>query len=606
MMERRPRRRQDEVPAEFETPWGTVGALALLAFGMAGYLSLISYDPRDVRTDWFFCSSLAVTDRPNTPVNNIIGPVGAYLAGCSYLVFGAAAYLLPTAMVWFGVSMLVSRQRLSMRSLVGLVLLLITAPALLAVHDGVFKDWARANRILNAEAGGGLGFVLGKGILMETIGRFGAMLFLGTGYLAGLIMLTGFHPVHFVILCKEAIEACAARFRQRREVRPAFAGGSTLPREINPEPPVRRTRRTSTSSVDDGAADRGARDPDEPLVISAADVARKLGIAPPVPAESPPVPEQLELPLPPKPEPKIIDSSVRKPPLPDRPTLADLRRRKSESKPAPSLGTGSLGGDFANYELPEFELLDFDESAQQKPADVGVLMGTQQTIIRTLATFGINVTPGDITRGPTITRYEIYPEEGLRVSRISSLEADIARATKAERINILAPIPGKDTVGIEIANHDKVPVPLRELLEDPGFASGKARLPIALGKDVYGNTIVGDLASMPHLLVAGATGSGKSVCINSIIASFLFQFTPGQLRFIMIDPKVVEMQQYNELPHLIIPVVTDPKKTLAALNWVVSEMESRYRVFARVGVRNFETFNQRPKAPRRDHCGSSG
>jgi S-DNA-T family DNA segregation ATPase FtsK/SpoIIIE len=321
-----------------------------------------------------------------------------------------------------------------------------------------------------------------------------------------------------------------------------------------------------------------------------------MGIAPPAP-EAPAGPEQLELPLPPKPEPKIIDSSIRKPKPADRPTLADVRRRKPESPPAPSLGTGSLGGDFASYQLPELELLDFDEGSQQKPADVAALVGTQQTIIRTLATFGINVTPGDITRGPTITRYEIYPEEGLRVSRIASLEADIARATKAERINILAPIPGKDTVGIEIANHDKVPVPLRELLEDPAFTNGKARLPIAIGKDVYGNTIVGDLASMPHLLVAGATGSGKSVCINSIIGSFLFQFTPEQLRFIMIDPKVVEMQQYNDLPHLVIPVVTDPKKTLAALNWVVSEMENRYRVFARVGVRNFEAFNKRPKPP---------
>ncbi len=187
------------------------------------------------------------------------------------------------------------------------------------------------------------------------------------------------------------------------------------------------------------------------------------------------------------------------------------------------------------------------------------------------------------------------------MNRITALEADLARATKAERINILAPIPGKDTVGIEIANHDKVPVPLRELLEDATFATTKAKLPLALGKDVYGNVIVGDLAAMPHLLVAGATGSGKSVCINSIIASLLFQFTPDQLRFIMVDPKVVEMQQYNEMPHLVIPVVTDPKKTVAALNWVVNEMEARYRVFAECGVRNFESFNKRPrpeKAPK--------
>jgi len=222
-------------------------------------------------------------------------------------------------------------------------------------------------------------------------------------------------------------------------------------------------------------------------------------------------------------------------------------------------------------------------------------LATQRIIIDTLKAFGIDVTPGDITRGPTITRYEIYPSVGLRVSRISQLEADLARATCAERINILAPIPGKDTVGIELANSQKVAVPLHELLHDPEFRSVKKKIPLALGKDVYGKTVIGDLAAMPHLLVAGATGSGKSVCINSIIASMLFKFGPDELRFIMVDPKVVEMQMYNKLPHLVVPVVTDPKKTVAALKWVVNEMEKRYRIFAKEGVRNFDSFNGRPR-----------
>ena len=138
-------------------------------------------------------------------------------------------------------------------------------------------------------------------------------------------------------------------------------------------------------------------------------------------------------------------------------------------------------------------------------------------------------------------------------------------------------------------------MPLHELLHDPEFRSAKKKIPLALGKDVYGKTIIGDLAAMPHLLVAGATGSGKSVCINSIIASMLFKFGPDELRFIMVDPKVVEMQMYNRLPHLVVPVVTDPKKTVAALKWVVNEMEKRYRIFAKEGVRNFDSFNSRPK-----------
>ena len=218
-------------------------------------------------------------------------------------------------------------------------------------------------------------------------------------------------------------------------------------------------------------------------------------------------------------------------------------------------------------------------------------------MIDTLGQFGIAVAPGDITKGPTITRYEVYPAKGVRVDKIVSLERDLARATRAERINILAPIPGKDTVGIELANTRKVTVTLRELFESGDWDEAKShnRIPLALGKDVYGKAIIADLAQMPHLLVAGTTGAGKSVCINALVASMLFRFTPEELRFIMIDPKVVELQHYNALPHLAFPVVTDPKKVLLALRWLIDEMERRYKMFARVGVRNIISFNARPK-----------
>jgi len=248
-----------------------------------------------------------------------------------------------------------------------------------------------------------------------------------------------------------------------------------------------------------------------------------------------------------------------------------------------------------NYQLPSLDLLDPPDISSNQPADPQELLGIQHTILDTLAQFGIEAQAGDITKGPTITRYEIYPAKGVRVDRITSLERDIARATKAERINILAPIPGKDTVGIEVANARKVKVTLRELFETEAWTDSKAGLPLALGKDVYGHTIIGDLAKMPHCLVAGTTGSGKSVCINSIIASLLFRFTPEELRFIMIDPKVVEMQIYNTLPHLVTPVVTDSKKVLLALKWVIDEMELRYRIFAKCGVRNIGGFNGRPR-----------
>ncbi len=222
-----------------------------------------------------------------------------------------------------------------------------------------------------------------------------------------------------------------------------------------------------------------------------------------------------------------------------------------------------------------------------------------------MAQFGIAVAPGDITKGPTITRYEVYPAKGVRVDKIVSLERDLARATRAERINILAPIPGKDTVGIELANTRKVTVKLRELLQSSDWEAAKehAKIPLALGKDVYGKTIIADLAQMPHLLVAGTTGSRKSVCINALIASMLFRFTPEELRFVIIDPKMVEMQAYQSLPHLALPIVTDPKKVLLALRSVIDTMERRYKLFAGVGVRNIVGFNGRPAKKQKNWTG---
>src|SRR5213078_1544582 len=297
-----------------------------------------------------------------------------------------------------------------------------------------------------------------------------------------------------------------------------------------------------------------------------------------------------------RPKPKVVDTTA----LPDeparkKPSLAELRG--TEEKVKSHAGLTSKTWDAANYTLPGFDLLDAHDTEGRTAADPAELEQIQQVLIETLAQFGIAVAAGDITKGPTITRYEVYPAKGVRVDKIVSLERDLARATRAERINILAPIPGKDTVGIELANTRKVTVTLRELLESTDWEEAKtrSRIPLALGKDVYGKAIITDLAQMPHLLVAGTTGSGKSVCINALIASMLFRFTPEELRFIMIDPKVVELQHYNALPHLAFPVVTDPKKVLLALRWLIDEMERRYKIFARVGVRNIISFNARPK-----------
>jgi S-DNA-T family DNA segregation ATPase FtsK/SpoIIIE len=248
-----------------------------------------------------------------------------------------------------------------------------------------------------------------------------------------------------------------------------------------------------------------------------------------------------------------------------------------------------------NYDLPTVDYLN-EPDPDQKPTDSKeVLMANAKLMQSTLGQFGIQVSLGDITKGPTITRYELHPAPGIKLENIANLNNNITASLKAERINILAPIPGKSSVGVEVPNAVKTKVIMRDLLESNEWEQSKARIPVVLGKDVYGKPIVADLAEMPHLLIAGSTGSGKSVCINAIIASLLYRFSPEELRLVMIDPKVVELQQYNALPHLVVPVVTDPKKVVLALRWVVSEMEKRYQIFAKVGVRNVASFNARPR-----------
>ncbi|NMA68117.1 MAG: DNA translocase FtsK, partial [Desulfitobacterium sp.] len=217
---------------------------------------------------------------------------------------------------------------------------------------------------------------------------------------------------------------------------------------------------------------------------------------------------------------------------------------------------------------------------------------TQKNLEKVLEDFGVKARVIRVARGPVITRYELAPAPGVKISRIVNLADDIALGLAARDVRIEAPIPGKSAIGIEVPNKNPRPVPLREVVETPEFKNGKAKLRFALGKDIGNQPIVANLAKMPHLLVAGATGSGKSVCITGIINSFLFNATPQELKFLMVDPKMVELSIYNGIPHLLAPVVTDPKKASGALKWVVKEMETRYELFAASGVRDIDRYNQ--------------
>lgn len=243
------------------------------------------------------------------------------------------------------------------------------------------------------------------------------------------------------------------------------------------------------------------------------------------------------------------------------------------------------------YKLPPFRLLS-KPSGGGKAGDQADYMSTARKLEATLESFGVRARVLEVVRGPAVTRYEIQPDIGVKVSRIVSLTDDIALALAAKDIRMEAPIPGKSAIGIEVPNNEVSVVTMREVMETTSFQEAESKLSIAFGRDISGQTIVGNLAKMPHLLVAGATGSGKSVCINGIIASILFKAKPDEVKFMMVDPKMVELNVYNGIPHLLTPVVTDPKRASLALKKIVVEMEKRYEKFSKSGTRNIEGYNK--------------
>jgi DNA segregation ATPase FtsK/SpoIIIE, S-DNA-T family len=533
--------------------WNEVMGLVLLGIGIVLFLALVSYTPKDIPS-WVWFSYMSP---PNNPAQNFVGPTGAIVAGFLYLTLGAGSYLVATIFLGFGGAKLFLPNFRIAKRLPWALLFLISGASVIHLQPWFMHNWKQEFNILGP--GGWTGYWFGGYLLLNALGQIGSMISLSVVYVVSLIWLTGIRPIHLI---KQSIQGAKDFFQkiiadnERRRLEAADERGRL---EANQKKLEREIRKQERELKKKGAL------PEEPEIID-------------------------------RPEPKIIDASSV---LPAKPSLAEVRSKGPEKEPAMQMA----GKHIENYQLPSLDLLDAIDLEGRKAADPAELKQIQNVLIDTLKQFSIEASPGDITRGPTITRYEVYPARGVRVDRISSLERDLARATRAERINILAPIPGKDTVGIEIANSRKVKVTLREILESEEWGHTKYKIPVVLGKDVYGKIILGDLAQMPHCLIAGTTGSGKSVCVNAIVASILFRFSPDDLRFVMIDPKVVEMQMYNTLPHLVMPVVTDPKKVLLALRWVINEMENRYKIFAKVGVRNVTGFNSRPKPKSKKELG---
>lgn len=622
--------------------------IMLIAGAVLLFASQVSFDRADV--------GLNFAGRPR-PIHNWIGGVGANLANGFFFTFGIAAFALPFLLALFGLGYLLQMLTyLRHRWWAGL-LLFVASLGLLDLYGPHFDSLRQslnapsAGGVVGAGMNGALFKHFGKpGATL----LFGVMYLIGLGFLTNFNLgewLRGrlsraaeeaeqekdLSPEERQLAKrKRELEKEAARLREEIEARgkaekadktAAKPAASGLGADLQPVP-VPMVRDLSVPQPRPGKAQKPKPAPEpveekegvEGEVIKAGEIAaatseavlgRPFGEPVPEPASKKssgdkgrPTPSANPTPASAEPaEPVAAAAAAVSPspspspaPAPESVTVHDnsgLRAKRLPRKPKPIAvaATPKIG----NYQLPPMEMLNHPD-ANIKPTETKEeLMANARLMQSTLAQFDIEVALGDITKGPTITRYELHPAPGVKLEKISGLANNIAAALKAERINILAPIPGKSSVGVEVPNSVKTKVIMRDLLEAEEWQHSKARLPIALGKDVYGHPIVGDLADMPHLLVAGSTGSGKSVCINAIIASLLYRFSPDQLRFVMIDPKVVELQQYNALPHLVVPVVTDPKKVVLALRWVVNEMEKRYQIFAKVGVRNIKSFNERPK-----------
>jgi len=552
-----------------QSAWSEVFALILLFVGTLLFFALISYTPKDVPS-WIWFSHISPS---NHPAQNFIGPVGAIVAGICYQCIGVfASLLLAAVLIGFGAAKLFyPRLRVTPR-IPWIVLFIVSGACLDQLWD--ISHLLGLKVPVDIQGSGGLiGYRLAdehRGLLRAALGPVGSVLLVLGIYATTLILVTGLRPIHLVRETVGATQRAATRLREWQLQRKLRKLDLKEKLEISGRQLAKQRRALEKQF-------------------------KKKGMPLPEPMGAAISPEELAN----LPEPKVVDTtalpSEQVTPVGRKPSLAELRAR--EDKPRPDSSAESATSSWENYVLPGLDLLDEHSFEGRTATDPSELQDVQKILIETLAQFGIAVAPGDITKGPTITRYEVYPAKGVRVDKIVSLERDLARATRAERINILAPIPGKDTVGIELANTRKAMVKLRDLLQSSDWDEAKTHLkiPLALGKDVYGKAIITDLAQMPHLLVAGTTGSGKSVCINALIASMLFRFTPEELRFVIIDPKMVEMQAYSSLPHLAFPIVTDPKKVLLPLRWLIDQMEQRYKMFARLGVRNIVGFNARPK-----------
>ena len=543
---------------------------------------------------------------------NLVGKIGADVARFSFIWFGLGAWLIPFFSFWSLFVAIRSSRRLAFTRFTAMLLCGLSACGLAAMIK--LDSFANSQYFPQGRLGGNVGYGVYDGFLAETVGLFGTASLLVTVYVVGLFfvltrdiaalierVVQNFHDWRAT-----RAEKAAARREEKRLAKEARAKAKAQEKEAR----LQAKLEAKENAAAEKQAKKDAAKAEDVLlkdikIAGGADPLAKLGTNPPQPrtqsAPQPP-PPSLEKPAAPKvigltrrPAEPVADEAPAPAPSPsaaeDEKKLALKIVKAEEPKKARNTDEPKQT---ATYKYPPRSLLseparpheDNSEEEHQRNAE---------NLLRILEEFGVKVSIGEIHVGPVITRYEVIPAPGVRVEKISGLDKNIALGMRAQSVRILAPIPGKAAVGVEVPNQHPTAVGMREILESEDWANQKAELPIALGKDVSGKPLVSDLAKMPHLLIAGATGSGKSVCINSIVASIVYSKTPDEVRMIMVDPKVVELKVFNTLPHMLIPVVTSPKMVPGALKWLLSEMEQRYQFFAKCNVRNIIGFNNRKK-----------
>ena len=538
--------------------WG----FGLLVLCLVIFLSVLSYQSADVA---------AIQSPPNSPPHNLIGVFGAWTAFVLFMTLGVGGYLVPLVLGAMGVLLLVrSEDRVGLK-VMWLWICLFGVVCLLELLPGVL-DRAVVN--LNTCSPGGLiGKILGQGVLIRLIGNIGSWILLAGLVLSGIVILLEIHPTSaFQGLGAGSVGIFSAL---RDRVKGFFERKGE---EVEVE--LKQVRRKLEQSVK-------KKRPVQQKSKSKPEEKEKAEEPSPVPAGSESQPGQNR-------ERSLVHVGDDEP-APSPGVFSQLRKKikpaAASATPAPDDFPTVSSARPGEWVLPPIDLLEQppgvahpDDSQTQKTAEI---------LKSTLTEFNIDAEIINVEHGPVVTSFEVRPAPGVRVEKISALSNNLALALKAESIRVQAPIPGKGVVGIEIPNSESTIVYARDILESKTWKSDKAALPLNIGVDVSGRKIVGDLAEMPHLLIAGATGSGKSVCMNSLLAGLLMTRTPDQMRLILVDPKIVEFTVFNDLPHLVVPVITDAKKVGLGLRWAINEMEKRYKLFAKAGVRNIKLFNAR-------------